>query len=293
MAMSKRPNPLSVRFLGGNLFFSVGSFTAFVTAVDEETTCDAIFGPGNGIDVEADKPLALATAADDAGGPGCLATAFCCFSEVTGGIPTVVLADEMTGAPITFFAGFDATTAGPVAGTERTAASSLTTGLTPGLNAGVAPGLSLLAFAIGLAVYSILTFFMPGGVLPPFLVLAIAFSTSLAILKSCLLTVAIAAATIADNSAGEAPAAVAASAAAFAAAAAAPCGIFLGKLTERECTTGPEELESALLILEVDLILDPLVALAGRAAVDFFVFTAIFFGTDDVLEVGAEDFFPL
>ena len=109
---------------------------------------------------------------------------------------------------------------------------------------------------------------MPGGVLPPAFELAIAFSTSLAILNSCLLTVAMAAATIADSSAGDAPAAVAASAAALAAAAAAPWGIFLGKLTESECVTGLEE---------EDL------------PVDFFDFTAIFFGTD-VLE--DEDFFP-
>jgi hypothetical protein len=132
-----------------------------------------------------------------------------------------------------------------------------------------------LAFAVGLAVYSILTFFMPGGVLPPAFELAIAFSTSLAILNSCLLTVAMAAATIADSSAGDAPAAVAASAAALAAAAAAPWGIFLGKLTESECVTGLEE---------EDLTLGPPIPV-----VDFFDFTAIFFGTD-VLE--DEDFFP-
>ena len=147
-------------------------------------------------------------------------------------------------------------------------AAGLAAGLAARLPLLAAATLEGLAFAVGLAVYSILTFFMPGGVLPPAFELAIAFSTSLAILNSCLLTVAMAAATIADSSAGDAPAAVAASAAALAAAAAAPWGIFLGKLTESECVTGLEE---------EDL------------PVDFFDFTAIFFGTD-VLE--DEDFFP-
>lgn len=303
MAISKNPNPLSVLFLGGNLFFSVGSFAALVMPDDEApvATCDATFGPGAGIDVEVSKlpPVAVL---DDGGAPGCRASAFCGFSVGAAGIfvITVVVVDETAGAPITFFGSFGTVVAAPTAaGAERADASGLTTGLTPEFIAGLAPGLPALvaleglAFATGRAVYSILTFFMPGGVLPPAFVLAMAFSTSLAILKSCLLTVAMAAATIADNSAGDAPAAVAASAAAFAAAAAAPCGIFLGKLTERECVTGAEEEESApaLRIFEDDLILDPLAPVAGRAAVDFLVFTAIFFGTDEVLD--AEDFFPL
>jgi hypothetical protein len=301
MAMSKNPKPLSVRFLGGNLFFSVGSLEALVMADDEApvATCDATFGPGSGIDVEAGNVLPLLAPIDDAGAPGCAATTFCRFSNGAAGIlvPTVVVADEMAGVPITFWGSFVAVIAAPTTGAERATTSGLPTGLITGFTAGLVPGLPNfaalegLAFAAGLAVYSILTFFMPGGVLPPALVLAMAFSTSLAILNSCLLTVAIAAATMADNSAGEAPAAVAASAAAFAAAAAAPWGIFLGKLTESECVTGAEEAASVLLIFDVDLVFAPLAPVAGRAVADFFVFTAIFFGTDEVLD--AEDFFPL
>ena len=265
-------------------------------------TCDATFGPGSEIDVEAGNVFPLLAEMDDVGAPGCLATAFCGFSDGAAGIfvLTVVVADEE--APIPFFGSFGAVAAAaaPAIGAERAAACGLTAGLIPDFAAleGLAPGLLVdfaalegLLVATGLAVYSILTFFMPGGVLPPALELAMAFSTSLAILNSCLLTVAMAAATMADNSAGEAPAAVAASAAAFAAAAAAPWGMFLGKLTESECVTGAEEAASALLVFDVDLIFVPLAPVAGRAVVDFFVFTAIFFGTDEVLD--DEDFFPL
>ena len=65
----------------------------------------------------------------------------------------------------------------------------------------------------------------------------------------------------------------------------------MGKLTERECVIGAAEAASALLIFDVDLVFVPLATVAGRAVADFFVFTAIFFGTDEVLD--AEDFFPL
>ena len=264
-------------------------------------TCDATFGPGSDIDVGAGNVLPLLAAMVDVGAPGCLTTAFCGFSDGAVGIfvLTVVVADEMAEVPIAFFGSFGALAAAPAIGAERAATCGLTTGLLPDFVAleGLVPGLldfaalEGLAITTGRAVYSILTFFMPGGVLPPAFVLAMAFSTSLAILNSCLLTVAMAAATMADNSAGEAPAAVAASAAAFAAAAAAPWGIFLGKLTERECVIGAAEAASALLIFDVDLVFVPLATVAGRAVADFFVFTAIFFGTDEVLD--AEDFFPL
>lgn len=242
---------------------SVGGFAALVMADNEApvATCDATFGADVDIDVEAGNVLPLLAAMEDVGTPGCLiATAFCGFSDGAAGIfvLTVVVADEIAEEPITFFGSFGAVAAAPTTGAERAAACGLTAGLIPDFTAGLAPGLpdfaalEGLAIATGLAVYSILTFFMPGGVLPPVFVLAMAFSTSLAILNSCLLTVAMAAATMADNSAGEAPAAVAASAAAFAAAAAAPWGMFLGKFTESECVTGAEEAASALLIFDVD-----------------------------------------
>jgi hypothetical protein len=133
MTVSNKPNPLFVRFLGGNLFFSVGCLGAFVMTVDEVATCAVTFALGT--DVDPDKPpLLLLLTLDDAGAPGCLATDDWGLCDGTADVFVLaVLANELAGISTTFFACMGAEEAEtPVAGAGRAVEPDLATGWTAG-----------------------------------------------------------------------------------------------------------------------------------------------------------------
>ena len=133
MTVSNKPNPLFVRFLGGNLFFSVGCLGAFVMTVDEVATCAVTFALGT--DVDPDKPpLLLLLTLDDAGAPGCLAIDDWGLCDGTADVFVLaVLANELAGTSTPFFVFMGVEEAEtPVAGAGRAVEPDLATGWAAG-----------------------------------------------------------------------------------------------------------------------------------------------------------------